>query len=88
MEEIELLLDHYSKLFGVEGEDFDALVRNAYGSRQNYLFFHERLKSAEIKVSDAARKTLGSRADVNTLSRIEKATEEIRQSQIKKIFGS
>ena len=38
------------------------------------------------KVSDAAKQTLGAKADVETLLRIEIATEEVRQSQIEKIF--
>jgi hypothetical protein len=88
MNEIDLLFDHYRKLLGAEGQDYDALTRNAYGSRQNYFIFHEQLKSAENKVSDAARQTLGSKADVDALLRIEKATEEIRLSRIEKIFKS
>ena len=88
MNEIELLFDHYGKLLGAEGEDYDALTRNVYGSRQNYFVFHEQLKSAEKKVSDAARQTLGSKADIDALLSIEKATEEIRQSRIEKIFGN
>jgi hypothetical protein len=86
MNEIDLLFDHFSKLLGAEGQDYDALTRNAYGSRQNYFIFHKQLKSAENKVSAAARQTLGSKADVDALLRIEKVTEEIRQSQIEKIF--
>jgi hypothetical protein len=86
MKEIDLLFDHYSKLLGAEGEDYDVLTRNAYGSRQNYFIFHKQLKKTEKKVSDAARQTLGSKADLDVLLRIEKATEEIRQSQIEKIF--
>jgi len=86
MIEIELLVDHYSKLLVAEGEDFAALARNAYGSRQNCDTFHKQLKSVEKKVSDAAKQTLGAKADVETLLRIEMATEEVRQSQIEKIF--
>ena len=88
MNEIDLLFDHFYKLLGAAGIDYDALTRNAYGNRQNYLIFHEKLKSVENKVSDAARQTLGSKADVDALLRIERATEEIRQSQIEKIFQS
>jgi len=87
MDEIDLLFDHYRKLLGADGQDYDALIRNAYGSRQNYLIFHEQLISAEKKVSDAARQTLGSKADVDALLRIEKTTEGIRQARIEKIFG-
>ncbi|CAB1064683.1 hypothetical protein D1BOALGB6SA_9479 [Olavius sp. associated proteobacterium Delta 1] len=86
MDEIELLFDHYGRLLGVEGGDYDALARNAYGSRPNYVIFHEQLKSAEKKVSDAARQTLGSKADVEALLRIESATEDVRQLRIEKIF--
>jgi hypothetical protein len=86
LNEIDLLFDHYRKLLGAGGEDYFGLTRNAYGSRQNYSIFHEQLKSAETRVSDAARQTLGSKADVDALLRIEKATEDIRQSQTEKIF--
>ena len=88
MNEIGILFDHYGKLLGAEGQDYGALVRNAYGSRENYCKFHERLKSAEKKVSDAARQTLGPKADVAALLQIENVTEKIRQSQIEKIFES
>jgi len=88
MREIDLLFDHYGKLLGVEGEDYAALVRNAYGNRSGYMEFHEQLTTAEKKVSDAARQTLGSQADVDALQRIERATEAVRQSRIETIFGS
>ena len=86
MNEIELLVDHYGNLLKAEGKDYDALVRHAYDSRKNYFIFHEQLISAEKKVADAARQTLGSKADIAALQRIEKATETIRQSRIGIIF--
>ena len=88
MDEIKLLLDHYRKLMDSDGHDYDGLIRDAYGSRKNYLIFHEQLSLAEKKVSDAARQTLGSKADVDALLRIEKTTDEIRQARIEKIFNS
>jgi hypothetical protein len=88
LNEIELLFDHYHKLLDAEGENYSALTRDAYGNRKNYFIFHEQLKSAEKKVSDAARQTLGSKADIDTLLGIENATEEIRQSRIERIFES
>ena len=87
MIEIDLLVSHYSRLLVAEGEDYAAFALNAYDSRRKYDSFHEQLKYVEKKVSDAARQTLGAKADVATLLRIEKATEEVRQSQIEKIFG-
>ena len=88
MTEIELLVSHYCSLLNAEGEDYATFARNAYDSRRNYDNFHEQLKIVEKKVSDAAQQTLGAKADIDTLLRIEKATEEVRQSQIEKIFGS
>jgi hypothetical protein len=86
IKEVDLLIEHYGRLLNAEGGGYDDLTRNAYGNRQNYLIFHEQLKSIEKKVSDAARQTLGSKTDVEALLRIENATENIRQSQIAKIF--
>jgi hypothetical protein len=88
MSEIGFLVDHYSKLLAAEGEEYAALARNAYGNRENYKIYHQQLTSVEEKVSDAARRTLGTKADVKTLLRIELAIEEVRQTQIDKIFKS
>ena len=88
MNEIEMLFDHYHKLLDAEGQDYDTLVRNAYGSRKDYLEFHRQLTAAEKKVSEAARQTLGDKADVGALARIEKTTEDVRQARIEKIFTS
>ncbi len=88
MNEIDLLFDHYCKLFGAEGQDYDTLVRNAYGSREVYLEFHRRLAAAEKNVSEAARQTLGPKADADALARIEATTEAVRQARIEKTFGS
>lgn len=88
MAEMNLLLDHYGRLLKAQGKDYASLVKSAYRDRQNYANFHEELVSAEKKVSDAAQQTLGQKADVAALLRIENATEEIRQAQIEKIFAT
>jgi hypothetical protein len=86
LKEIDFLFDHYLKLLDADGRDYNALIRAAYVNRQSYLKFHEQLKSAEKSVSDAARRTLGPKADDDALLRIEKTTEGIRQARIEKIF--
>ena len=86
LKEIDFLFDHYLKLLGADGREYNALIRAAYVNRQSYLEFHEQLKSAEKSVSDAARQTLGPKADDDALRRIEKTTEDIRQARIEKIF--
>jgi hypothetical protein len=87
MSEMDLLFDHYRKLLGAEGQDYDTLARHAYGTRKDYLVYHQQLTSAEKKVSDAARQTLGPKADVEALARIEKTTEDVRLARIEKIFS-
>jgi len=86
--EIEMLFDHYLKLLDADGQDYDALVRSTYGSREAYRDFHRQLTTAEKNVSDAARQTLGPKADAGALVRIEKTTEAVRQARIDKIFKS
>ena len=86
LKEIDFLFDHYLKLLGADGREYNALIRAAYVNRRSYLEFHEQLKSAEKSVSDAARQTLGPKADDDALRRIEKTTEDIRQARIEKIF--
>ena len=88
MAEMNLLVDHYGRLLKAQGTDYVSLVRRAYKDRQNYAIFHEQLLSAEKKVSEAAQRTLGPKADVAALLRIEKTTEEIRKAQIEKIFAT
>lgn len=86
--EMELLLDHYLLLLeAAGGEDYDGWVRAAYGSRANYDRFLSELAAAEKKVNQAARRTLGERADTSVLARIETATESLRAAETDKIFG-
>lgn len=86
LREIELLVDHYLKLFQVDGSDYSALVRGAFPQREDYLNFQQTLSSLEKQVSRAAAQTLGAQADAAMLSRIESATDELRSAEIQKIF--
>jgi hypothetical protein len=86
IKEIDLLIDHYCKLFETEGEDYSTLVANAYRSRSSYTAFVEQLKSTEKAVSKAAQQTLGDKTDTVALFRIEQATARIRMAEIEKTF--
>lgn len=59
LKEIDLLIEHYCKLLQAEGEDFAALVTNAYGEKDEYLGFLNRLKNVEKEVSASALDTVG-----------------------------
>ena len=88
IKEIDLLIDHYCKLFATNGTDYSSLVANAYQNRQSYMAFVEQLKSVEKEVSKAAQQTLGDKTDTVALSRIEAATARIRMAEVEKIFGT
>ena len=88
IKEIELLIDHYGKLFKADGEDYAALVVSAYQTRENYAAFFRQLKAAENDVMMAAQRTLGSQADSRAVgSRLEELTDRIRAAGVEKIFN-
>lgn len=47
---IELLIDHYGRLLAVDGNSVDALIKEAYKSRQNFQSFIDELTAAEAEV--------------------------------------
>ena len=88
LKEIDLLIDHYSKLLNAEGRDYASLVTNAYQSATQYNSFFSQLKLAETEVMGAARRTLGDQADTATAEKIESITETMRAAEVNKIFSS
>ena len=86
--EIELLVDHYSKLFEAFGEDYATLVIGAYQTRENYAAFFEQLKAAENDVMTAARRTLGDQADGQAAGRLAEITDQVRVAGVDKIFNT
>lgn len=88
LEEIDLLIDHFSKLLNAEGRDYAALVTSAYLSATEYETFFDQLKTAESRVMGAAQRTLGSQTDLATAEKIESITETMRASEVNRIFPS
>jgi hypothetical protein len=88
VEEIRLLRTHYLDLLRAEGDDFDALVRNAYATRDAYEAFLARLSSAETAVNRAAMETLGRRGDPGQVTRMEENYDRLRASAARRIFPS
>ena len=88
LKEINLLIDHYRKLIGAEGQDYPSLVISAYQDTDAYLSFQEELKRAELNVTRAAHQTLGGNADSAMAARIEKTTDAVRRAEIDTIFSS
>ncbi len=88
VKEIELLVDHYCKLFEADGKDYAILVVGAYQTRENYAAFFEQLKAAESDVMMAARRTLGDQADSQAAGRLEEIIDRIRAAGVDKIFNT
>ena len=88
MNEINLLLDHYLKLFEAEGKNYKSLVKNAYQTQENYGTFLQQLTAAEKAVNQAALQTVGkSETAHEIISEMEKTTESIRTEEAKIIFS-
>jgi len=88
IKEIELLLEHYGRLFKAAGRDYPVLVVDAYQTRENYAAFYKQLKAAENDVMMAARRTLGDQADSQAAGRLEEITDRIRAAGVNKIFNT
>ena len=88
LKEVDLLVDHYCRLLNSEGQDYDALVFNAYRTPQRLTDYFEQLQKAEESVGRAAHNTLGSNADTSTLDRMTAALRNIRLKFTEKIFDT
>jgi hypothetical protein len=88
LKEIDLLIDHYCRLFDGDGKDYPALVVSAYPQRGAYVDFQEKLTRSEKNVTQAARQTLGGNTDSVMAARIEETMTAVRKAEIDKIFSS
>ena len=88
LKEIDLLIDHYSRLLNSQGNDYDSLVLNAYQAPDRLADFFERLQQAEDSVGRAAHNTLGGSADTPTLERMKAAMKKSRLKETERIFGT
>lgn len=86
LKEIYFLMDHYCKLFEVDGNDCPSLIINAYNTQENYTAFLTQLKAVQKDVMNAAQRTLGVQADLQAASRLEELTDKVRAAEVKKIF--
>ena len=86
--EVDLLIDHYCKLMRADGDDYAALVVNAYRTKTDYSDFQDKLALAERMVTQAARATLGHQTDNKMATRIETAIQKIRRQEVETIYST
>lgn len=84
-----VLIEHYEALLRATGSDYQALVREVYRSRGNYLLFINQLNNAEKKFNAALKPQLETTIDdVNDIvCAIEMYSEKIRRSDAEEIFA-
>jgi hypothetical protein len=87
MNQIGILLDHYSRLLQADGENYLALIRNTYGTRRNYEGYLERLSAAEGGVDRGLAEIQGGTAESWDRLRAEQAqVAQLRKKEVDRIF--
>lgn len=86
LKEMGLLIGHYTRLLSAVGTDYPSLVMDAYQNKENYRAFIEELFKAEKNVNETSLKSLGTRGDPETVTKIERASEKTRISEVNTIF--
>jgi hypothetical protein len=86
LNEIDLLIDHYSQLLNASGADYASLVTETYQSAESYSSFCDALQAAEKTVMNAAQRTLGSKADTDTAAKIESISASMRAAEVNNLY--
>jgi len=89
MEEISMLIDHYSKLLYADGKNYPALVQNTYRTQETYEAYLHRLTATEQEIDLAIAEIHGDTNDIWERLRAEKVQlEELRRKEANQIFST
>jgi len=87
IKEANLLLDHYLKLLGVEGESYPSLVKSAYQNQAQFEFFQRQLTALEREIDQAVMDTLGVTEEIwESMSIKQTVIDKIRTEEVRKLF--
>jgi hypothetical protein len=87
MEQIRILLDHFSRLLQAEGESYSRLIRNIYGTRENFEGYLARLSAAEGEVDRALAEIQGATAESwDRLRAEQEQVAQLRKKEVDRIF--
>jgi hypothetical protein len=88
MDEVNLLIDHYSKLLNADGEGYDSLIKNAYKNQEDYEAYLNQLVSVEKEVDGAIVEILGPSESLREKLLAKQAQlEELRKKKVDGIFS-
>jgi hypothetical protein len=87
MDVIDLLVDHYSRLFHAEGDDYPGLIKDAYETRESYEDYLYRLGTAEQEMDPAIAEIRGGTQEIIERLRAEQVqVTELRIKEVNRIF--
>jgi hypothetical protein len=87
MDVIHLLVEHYMKLLQVNGETYNALVRNGYDNRQNYEAHLSQLTAEEEGLDKAILEELGQNEKLRQKLRAEREqVKRLSEKRLDQIF--
>jgi hypothetical protein len=87
MDQVNLLIDHYIKLFQAEGNTYQELVRNAYKTQDQFVGHLQRLVAAEQEVDGAVAEIHGGTPEIRERLRAEQVqVEALRKKEVQRIF--
>jgi hypothetical protein len=90
LHEIQLLIDHYHQLISSNGNSYSGMIQAAYGCKEKYLSFLNRLHKVEQEVIQAAITTMGkgSKKDrVGWFKKVRETSWKVRMEEFEKIFS-
>jgi hypothetical protein len=85
--EVALLARHYAKLLAVDGNEYAALVRRAYGTGDAYRELLDELRTIEHRVSAAAYDARAEASSAELLQRLERARLQAHSRELELTFG-
>lgn len=84
---VNLLIDHYVKLFHAQGDSYNDLLNNAYQSRENYKTFLNQLSDTEREMNRIIFEVTGGRETAHDSLKAEQLqAEEQRNKEVDDIF--
>jgi len=87
MEEIHLLIDHYSKLLRAEGNHYTVLIKDAYKTREQYETYLQQLTTKEQEVDQAIADLHGNAEHIWERLKAEALqVAELREKETNRIF--
>ena len=85
--EVNLLIDHYSKLLSAEGDSYKSLVKSVYQTRDQLEAFLHQLTLAERKIDQAVIETLFETGEVkNSILTKHTVIDQMRTEGMNKLF--